>query len=82
MLYSTLTLKGQTTIPKEVREFLGLSPEDKIVYSLDPEKKCVVLTPVTGSILGLKGIVPHPTGLIDFKKLRARTKKFLAAKRS
>lgn len=28
----TLTSKGQTTIPAEVREFLGLKPGDKIRY--------------------------------------------------
>ncbi len=28
----TLTSKGQTTVPAEVREFLGLKPGDKIRY--------------------------------------------------
>lgn len=82
MWRSTLTKKGQTTIPKEVREFLGVTPEDTLVYSLDPQNKRVILTPVIGNILGLRGFVPHKGGALDFKKLRAKTKKFVLSKRS
>lgn len=32
MLESTLTTKGQTTLPKDVREHLGLEPGDKVRY--------------------------------------------------
>ncbi len=80
MLCSTLTKKGQTTIPKEVREFLGLFPEDKIIYSLDMSHHQVLLTPIAGTILGLKGVVPHKTGPIDFKNLRKKTKKYVLSK--
>ena len=34
MLHSTLTSKGQTTIPSEVREALNLRPGDKISYEV------------------------------------------------
>lgn len=34
MLESTLTSKGQTTLPKEVREALGLKPGDRVRYRL------------------------------------------------
>jgi AbrB family looped-hinge helix DNA binding protein len=73
MLSSTITSKGQTTIPKEIREFLGLSPKSTIFYTEDPERKRVVLTAVTGNILGLRGVVPHKGGPIDFKKMREET---------
>ena len=36
--HSRLTSKGQTTIPAEVREYLGLKPGDRIVYSLKDGK--------------------------------------------
>jgi antitoxin PrlF len=32
---TTLTSKGQVTIPKEIRDELGLKPSDKIVFSLE-----------------------------------------------
>jgi AbrB family looped-hinge helix DNA binding protein len=34
---STVTVKGQVTIPKAMREFLGLEPGDKVVFTyLEP----------------------------------------------
>ena len=77
MLVSTLTSKGQTTIPKEIREFLHLSPEDKILYIPDPQRNQVMLISITGTVLGLRGIVPHEKAPIDFKKLREKTKKIV-----
>jgi bifunctional DNA-binding transcriptional regulator/antitoxin component of YhaV-PrlF toxin-antitoxin module len=32
---STLTAKGQTTLPREVRRKLGLGPRQRIVYVVD-----------------------------------------------
>ena len=32
---TTLTSKGQVTIPKEIRDELGLKPSDKIRFSLE-----------------------------------------------
>lgn len=37
MTTSTLTAKGQTTVPWEVREHLGLEPGDKIAYEITPD---------------------------------------------
>lgn len=34
MQESTITMKGQTTLPKEVRQALGLQPGDKLRYLL------------------------------------------------
>jgi AbrB family looped-hinge helix DNA binding protein len=34
---STLTAKGQTTVPQEIREHLGLKPGDKIDYEIAPD---------------------------------------------
>lgn len=32
---SKVTAKGQTTIPAEVREYLGLKPGDRITYAMN-----------------------------------------------
>jgi AbrB family looped-hinge helix DNA binding protein len=77
MHFSTLTSKGQTTIPKEIREFLHLKPEDKIVYI--PDGKRVFLTHINGTILDLKGLVEHPAKRpINFPKLREEMKEKVA----
>ena len=44
MKLSRISSKGQVTIPKAVREFLGVNPGDLIMYVVQNEK--VVLRPV------------------------------------
>ena len=47
---STLTSKGQITLPKQVRERLGLRQGDRVVFELD-EAGGVRLVPVSAQIL-------------------------------
>lgn len=54
---STLTSKGQTTIPKEVREYLHLKPGDRMEFVIEPDGR-VVLLPATLDVIELKGILP------------------------
>ena len=35
MPIATMTSKGQTTIPKEIRDHLNLKPGDKIAYTIE-----------------------------------------------
>lgn len=78
MSMSVLTKKGQTTIPKDIRNFLNLAPNDKILYLQEGNK--VVIKPLKGDILDLKGSVKAKNKPIDFKKLRNETKKKVARK--
>ncbi len=56
MAHSTITTKGQTTIPKEIREHLKLQPGHRIEYVVD-EAGRVVLRPATYDIRDLHGIL-------------------------
>lgn len=78
MSMSVLTKKGQTTIPKDIRNFLNLAPNDKILYLMEGNK--VVIKPLKGNILDLKGSVKTKDKPIDFEKLRSETKKKVARK--
>ena len=78
MPVSVLSKKGQTTIPKDIRKFLNLEPNDKIFYQI--EGKRVFIKRLKGNILDLKGSVTAPKKPIDFQKLRAATKKKIAQK--
>ncbi len=51
---STLTSKGQTTIPREIREGLGLKPGDRMTFTLMPDGT-VVLRAKSRSLLSLAG---------------------------
>ena len=59
MAHSTITTKGQTTIPKEIREHLKLQPGNRIEYVVD-EAGRVVLRPATYDIRNLHGILQRP----------------------
>ena len=78
MPVSVLTKKWQTTIPKDIRNILKLEPNDKILYLLEGER--VILKPLKGNILDLRGSVATKEKPIDFKKLRDDTKKKVARK--
>lgn len=58
MSTSTLTSKGQTTIPKDIREHLCLEPGDRIEFLLD-EKGRVILVPAKLSLASLAGLLGH-----------------------
>ncbi|HEX2219436.1 MAG TPA: AbrB/MazE/SpoVT family DNA-binding domain-containing protein [Gemmatimonadales bacterium] len=59
MATATLTSKGQTTIPKEIRERLGLKPGDRLDFVVEPDGR-VTLAPVNADVAELRGMLPRP----------------------
>lgn len=53
---SSLTSKGQVTIPKAIRDELGLRPHDKVSFSI--ENGCVSLRRAYPSLEDLMGSLP------------------------
>ena len=68
MSYSTLTRKGQVTIPKPLRDRLGLRLGDRISFQLRGEE--IVLKPVHRTILDLQGSVKPKAQPEDFGNVR------------
>lgn len=59
MTTSTLTSEGQVTIPKEIRDRLGLKEGDRLAIELDDQGR-VVLRPELRNPLGrLPGLLRH-----------------------
>jgi antitoxin PrlF len=56
MAVATLTSKGQTTIPKEIRDLLGLAPGDKLDFVVESDGR-VVLRPATLDVRQLRGLL-------------------------
>jgi AbrB family looped-hinge helix DNA binding protein len=73
-MLSTVTSKGQVTIPKEIRDILHIHTNDKVDFVLDGER--VVLIPVK-TLLDLRGAVKG-AGKGDFTRERARAKATVA----
>lgn len=73
MADATLTAKGQTTIPKEIRERLGLEAGDKLVFTVLSDGT-VVMRAKTRSLLDLAGSLTRPNqptvGVDEMKPFR------------
>ena len=48
MTVSTITRKGQTTIPKEIREHLDLHPQQQVTF--EPKDGYVIMRPLDTSL--------------------------------
>lgn len=53
---ATLTSKGQTTIPKQIRDSLGMKPGDRMTFTLMPDGT-VIMRVKTKSVIGLAGML-------------------------
>jgi antitoxin PrlF len=59
MAASTLTSKGQVTIPKEIRQLLGLKEGDRLEFRLDDQGKVVIQPETEGPLGRLPGMLRH-----------------------
>ena len=59
MPVSTVTTKGQTTIPKSIRDFLKLHAGDRLDFILEDSGR-VVLRRATLNVKDLEGILHRP----------------------
>ena len=73
-----LTKKGQATIPKNIREFLGIKPRDFIHFDISGDEVVIRTAPKT--ILDFKAAFQTDTPVKDFGKLREQVKKKIAEK--
>jgi len=56
---ATLTTKGQITIPKEVREHLGVDTGDRLSFVVQPDGT-VIVQPLTRHVRELGGLLHRP----------------------
>jgi AbrB family looped-hinge helix DNA binding protein len=73
-----MTRKGQVTIPKVIRDRLGVKEGEKVFFVVRGEE--VVLKVVKGTILDLKGSVRPLVHPEDFDKIRQAVKHIVAKK--
>jgi antitoxin PrlF len=61
MSESTITTKGQTTVPRQVRELIGAGPGTRLVWHVMPDGGLIVRAK-TRSVLDLAGNLTAPKG--------------------
>lgn len=67
-MVSTITSKGQLTLPKKIREKLNVHSGDKVEFLIDDNDKIFIL-PVKTSMTELKGMVPPPGKKVSLKDM-------------
>ncbi len=81
---SSLTVKGQATIPAPIRRFLHLRPREKIVFAIVDGS--VVLRNAQKNILDFKGVFKDsarpPPSKLDGDRVRDKVKAELAKRRA
>ena len=69
---STITSKGQVTIPAEVRHHLRLKPRDKIAFVIEDEGEVRLKAPRysnAASLRGAAGSLPKPISWQEMKEI-------------
>ena len=78
MSAATLTTKGQITLPKQVRDSLGLETGDRVDFVMQPDGRYAVV-PIKSSIKSLKGCIPKPRKPVTITDMKAAIKTRAAA---
>jgi len=78
MIQSTITDKGQTTVPKEVREVLGVKPRERIQWDLQEDG--TVSVRAEPSALALFGSLKPKKKFPGLKEEKAAVRRRVGAK--
>ena len=82
---STISSKGQVTIPAEVRRLLGVGTNDKIAFQITDKGDVLLTVPQYRSIADLAGAagkLPYPPTEQDLKNIVAEERAKAAMKNS
>jgi len=79
MTTATLTSKGQITIPKEVRERLGVEAGDRLEF-VEQERGVYKVIAATRDVSRLKGLVAKPRRPVSIEEMKAAVRRSRARK--
>jgi AbrB family looped-hinge helix DNA binding protein len=65
---SAITVKGQATIPKAIREHLRLKPGDRVKFFVHPDGTVVLLPKL--SVTALRGMLRRPRRPVTIERMR------------
>jgi len=73
-MVTTLTSKGQITVPKAIRDRLRLKPGDKIEFVIDSDNHCQII-PQSTSVKALKGLLGPAPRIISIEEMDSAIQK-------
>lgn len=73
-MVSTITSKGQITLPKKIRKKLNLHAGNKVEFIID-SKGTVKMIPIKASIKDLKGMLPKPNKPVSLEDMQSAIEK-------
>ena len=65
---TTVTAKGQVTIPKAIRDALGVKPGDRVVFLQQVDGR-IVVEPETVDVRSLKGMLKHTGSAVTVEEM-------------
>jgi AbrB family looped-hinge helix DNA binding protein len=71
-IITTITQRGQVTIPVEVQRLLGVGPRDKVAFTIDQDQ--VRLVPARFTLESAYGSVEPPTRTENFEQISREAK--------
>jgi AbrB family looped-hinge helix DNA binding protein len=77
-MHSSVSPKGQVTIPAEIRQMLGVKPKDMVAFKV--ENGQVRITPARYTLESIRGSVQPASRTEDFDRLIQAAKEEHAAK--
>jgi len=69
-IVSTITSKGQITLPKDVREQLGVSTHDKVVFVIDDDGTITLQVSPYPSVASLTGAAGSLDAPLSWEEMR------------
>ena len=79
MAVSTITSKGQTTIPKSVRERLHLKPGDRVEFVAQDDGTALIV-PATLTLEQLKASMPPPAKALTLEEIGTAVRRHAASR--
>ena len=69
-ILSTVTSKGQVTIPVEIRQYLGIDTSDKIAFAIDDDGSVRIKIPRYPTISSLRGAAGSLKRPLSWQQMR------------
>ena len=76
--YSVVNIKGQVTIPANIRKLLGVEPQDKMVIMKEEDRIVIQPMPDIFSLMGSVKPINKPENL---KKMRKKFIEYLSSRK-